>query len=64
MENIGDFKPARVPPKTGREMVVHYVDRAGKPRVQGGRDLKKSQSYPLGLLGFGKLRCFQELWVH
>ena len=36
--------------KEGVEMVRKYVDGSGRRRVAGGRDLKKSQHYPEGLL--------------
>ena len=49
IEELEDFKPRMLPVvQEPVEMAVRYKDANGKDRVKGGRDLKSSQSYPLG----------------
>ena len=51
IQNLADFAPASLPTTSSpREMAVAYTDSQGRRRVKGGRHLKASQSYPLGLL--------------
>ena len=45
------------------DMVRHYTDSSGKPRIQGGAALKGSQSYPRLCLGFIKGSSVF-LWYH
>lgn len=47
IEKLVDYKPSRLPEIEQVEMVRKYVDSRGQPRICGGADLKKSQSYPL-----------------
>lgn len=49
---IDDILEYKVPERLAqKDMVRRYVNGAGEHRVQGGKDLKQSQSYPAGLLG-------------
>lgn len=43
------------------EMIVRYVDGAGKERIKGGADLKSSQAYPKA--SFGTTCCFFPLVI-
>ena len=51
VDDITDFSLPRKLRTRNVEMVKRYKDRHGVIRVQGGKDLKQSQSYPRG---FGK----------
>ena len=44
IDSLDDY--ATEPQLEERQMVRHYYDGAGRPRVQGGKDLRGSQSYP------------------
>lgn len=51
IEEIDSFRPRRVQQaELEAPMVKHYVDRHGKPRVQGAGGLKRSQAYTAALL--------------
>lgn len=58
INGLNDF---RVPPQRRQvEMTVKYVNRAGVRRFHGGRDMKKSQSYPKQILGWNCLFFFKK----
>ena len=42
-----------------KQMVVRYVNKAGKSRIHGGAHLKGSQAYPAGLIGCIHMSCFK-----
>lgn len=52
IEQLHEFCPRVLPAVDTSEiqMVVHYTNSAGQAKIKGGRDLKRSQSYPLPLL--------------
>ena len=54
IQELSDFQP-RQRARQGVALVERYVDSSGKSRIKGNKNLKLSQSYPIGLLG-----CF---WV-
>ena len=50
VDEINTFADKSLQPEKSTEMVVHYYDEQGRRRCHGGKDLKSSQAYPLGLL--------------
>lgn len=48
IDELPNYKPYdyELPVHGEKEMVEHYIDSRGNPRIKGGRDLKSSQSYP------------------
>ena len=46
MEDVNEFADKNMKPPNTAEIIVRYVDGAGKQRIKGGADLKASQAYP------------------
>ncbi|CAK9060067.1 Putative rhamnose biosynthetic enzyme 1 [Durusdinium trenchii] len=50
IESLSQFRPRQLPKiveEEPKEMVIHYKDKEGKARIQGGKDLKSSENYPI-----------------
>ena len=52
IDALNEFANRSAMPDAGTEMARSYTDGSGRARVTGGKDLKMSQSYPAGCLGF------------
>lgn len=46
IDQLHKFRPRYIPEQQKIELVEHYIDKSGKPRIKGGALLKSSQSYP------------------
>ena len=49
IDQLEDFKPY-IRTRDVVPLVTRYMDGSGKERIKGNTNLKKSQSYPIGLL--------------
>lgn len=52
---------ATTPTLATKNMVRHYTDKAGRSRITGSSDLKKSQAYPRQCLGLESFKCSIDL---
>ena len=52
IDALNEFANRNAMPAGGTEMARAYTDGSARARVTGGKDLKMSQAYPAGCLGF------------